>query len=526
VFAFGHWRGVPDISATLAIAWPATAIGCLAAALPVTPILRLVVMAALCGIVGCSFDLLFSGHDAAYTKSDFVASCLGVALVLSVVAWFALRQRYDPDRSWSVSVRGVIGGLVLVAVTLTVSGLLSVSQYDGLRNVQRAYPRPALRDGQVVLARRLDVRGGWQWQPCDAEHRAVGVPLADADANVDMRWPGMPWKLEIEAPRWGGSGRMTWFRNGGSLLLDGDGHAWVFDHEARSVRRTGVGDAVTPLPPRSDMERVTIVGAGPGVQRTLIGNRDTGGLWQLDEDRERLEPVPLPDGDRFTSFADDRRERIRGDAELLPLIESLFEPEDRVDYVRGANRTYVRHANGWRAVDVAESLRRSDRPEAERSGSDMLVFTVTVPASGDRAAFRHDYAPRTGEELWLASWPMAASLARPPVLQLTSLLFGAPDGPSTAWNDPLIAGGKRWFLFVLCLGTGALAGFAVARVLRRRGADAATRRFWVVAALCTGPVGAFIAILCEPARAHAQRRAPSAPPAPRILSPVTVESTR
>jgi hypothetical protein len=517
IFAPTHWRGLPEIELTLAYAWPAAAIGTLCGALPVSPFVRLVAMAALVAVVGCGIDAAAHRENGTTAPVAFGALCGLGAAVLFAIGTHVRSWRHDPDRPWPAATRLVVGGMLVLVVGLASAGAVALGQHNALASLRRAYPEPVELDGRVVLARRTD--DYQRWQPVDAQHAPVGDPVdRDGITPISSRWHGRLYRLELEAPRWHEWRGAGWFRRGASLLLDETGVAWIHDVDA-GIHRTGIGAELQPLPRDCSMARLDVIGQAPGVQRTVVGHAETGGLWWLDAKSDRFEALPLPDGDRFVEFEREARERFVG-GDAAPRIAELFDKGTSLQCVRGERGSYVLADAGWQRVELAVRDRRA--VPAPRTlaiaGDDPLTFSISIAATDAAPAFSHDYAPRTAIERGFAAIAMGASLLRPALLQAASWLWSPRDAATSPWSDPLLAGGRRWWLLVACFGCAAGCVWHVRRWLRRWGADERTVRFWTVVVAGTGLVGVLVTEFCERPRAHARRVQAVPPPAPRIVT--------
>lgn len=516
VFAPTFWAGVPEIWATLAIALPAAACGMFANVLPAGRVLRLLLLAGLVATVGCGLELLGDALTYPAILLLLPLADAGVAALLFAAAVAANRRRFDPDRAWDPATRRLLGTIVLAVLAVASSGTVAVFEADRLRAVQYAYPEFVLHDGQVLLAHRLD---SYQtWQPCSEDHVPVGERFGVSGARTLAGWGGRTgWqKLEVEEPRFGRRASREWIANGRQLLVRGSGSAWIRDGWRGGFRATGIGAEMQPLPAGAQLGRLDVFGAGPGVQQVIASDLVGGGIWRFDEASARFTPLPLPDADHLESFRSVRgRDLVR--EELPEVFRPILEtPNERLVYAQGQRGAYAMTADGWSAL----TLRGKDpepRSVAEVLGDDALCYTVAVSSTEEHPAARHDYSPRTAEECLLASLAYGASLLRTPVQQLWSFAFAPSDARMSPWNDPLLAGGRRWWLLVLCLGIGAGSAWQMRRFLRRLGADDATIRFWTVAAAMTGIVGCVVGEFCERPRAHA-RRPVTTPAAPRIVT--------
>jgi len=519
VFLPTHWAGVPEILAAVGIAVPAAAVGLAAAALPSPWWLR-ILFGAGCAM-GVGFAICYATYgDDGWSPPRYAAACLIAAIGMFALAAHSGTVRRDPDRAWPSRTRWLCGGTFVACVGLLGSAGAFEAQRGALRMLFHAYPRVAQHDGQFVLYRLTDDSAGGEL--VDRDHAPIGRVNASELSEQLVTFPGSYNPFRIGPPVWHPRGQSIydWSNNRElELLLDHTGRAWVWRRrEARLDRVASVGGQWSPA--RCQLQRC--VDAGTGESVVLLGDRDSGRIWRFDHEALRLVEMALPDGDKFVNVRSVRRTAA---ADPAPILHELLEGSEReeLDYVDGERGAYALRDKQWVAFEAPtrSPQRWSPRDILPRIGRDPIHFAVEVEASGERPAFRHEFTPRTASEHLHAAHACCWSLLRAPALQVVGFLRGhAPAGErqrTTIVDDPLLRGRSRPWLLALCVAIAALSVWTVRRRMRAFGADAATQRFWMLAAAATGVAGVLACGLCTRRRMFA-RPAVVPAPAPRIRS--------
>ena len=488
LFEPSFWTGVPEILTTTAIAWPACAIGCLAASLPAPWWIRLLLAGTLTLSVGVAIDL---GHA---RDEDGCASLLGYWLLclLPAAALFAIAanlgtQQNDADQPCMPRARWLGGLLLLFSVSLTCAGLCRKAQQHAIHQAQGSYPRIVEFDGQVQLAAFNRERDAWR--VCGADHVPVSTERSrEVLRIVDYRKPTSgSVRLEIEPPRFNASFRRSLlldYETSVHLLPDGSALLYLV---REGLYRTGIGPQHEKLPSQFETIAVEDVGSRPNRQIILCGDASTGKLWRFDRTLRFFTEMPLPNGDRFVSGGRlPRSEAASGTLSQPTLLTQFFEREQNLQYVRGVAGTYALEDGNWVVLEVPESAPKlAEQMLAARTGDDPFVYAVTVVAHDGFAEFQHDFQPRTLMERLAAGYAMCWSLIYPPALQLVSSVSAAEGLHRGFLLDPLVASGRRTWLLVGCW----LVALASVALLRRRllriGVAAPVRRFWLVLGIAT-----------------------------------------
>src|SRR5690606_26646399 len=413
VYKWSYWAGVPEILTTLTIAWPACAIGCIAASLPVAWWLRGVLLAALTVTCGFLIDTATS-HQGETSKTEFVVWTLSFAAVLFPLAAHLGAQRADPDRPLARHTRWVAGLLLLLSVIFSFGLIAGEMQSIALHSVRSQYPRFVELNGQVALALATD---DWHRMAiCNAEHAATGEFCLRMDVkSVDYQKPGYSVRLEIEAPRFRDTHvRQTRIDYETSIYVDGSGRVWWCHSGDGEVRRIGIGPELQDLPPLAYPLSVADVGDVPNVEVVICGDKQTGRLWRYDQNLGHFVTFALPNDDCFMVF--ERLRRPAQEAASMPsasLLASVFDRDRDVNYIRGAAGSYLVVSGALVKFDAP--TQPTQKPFEYRGvclGDDPLVFRVDVPARDGVASFHHDFAPRTWSERLHAGHAMLWSLLR------------------------------------------------------------------------------------------------------------------
>lgn len=514
----GHWQQVPELLGTMVPAVSACALGLAAAALPLHWFGRLCVLAVEFGL---SFSAVFwlererPSMDTSWPA--FVSGHAAVAAVGVFWAWLVRDLQRDLDRPVPALARRRV--VVPVLALLTCCGCFGLTAFaaNAVARLRNTYPRVVEDRGTMVLATRPE--WGQPWEVVDAQHQPTGQRLPEAKQPGDGR-PGRGLSLDfvrIEAPRSGGyvSAAGT---GEGRLRVGSDGAAWWQSHTG-GLRRLARSADATDFAPGTKVGVLERRQGEPPVAALLepAGN----GVFLFDSSTTSFQWLPVPEGDRLLSFAHHGHDQL----ELLPNGSALA-PGERL--VEGEQFGYV-----VRDAKLLPVVRRKARaaPDAEASARvrvvdvDVLGFTLVIDGRDGGPAFTHRFEPRTFKERSLAALATAFSALRPPLLQ--TIATGLPEPleqrAHAKWQwlcDPLVAGGRRWWLVGVAWLLAAVSARWVRRRLRRFGAGAEAVRFWTIATVLLGPVGAYACFLCELPRRHARRTAAPAA-APRLFTAPT-----
>ncbi|HEU4417474.1 MAG TPA: hypothetical protein VFT55_00970 [Planctomycetota bacterium] len=524
----GWFRQLPSIWGAMVPAVSMCAVGLCAGGLPFPWWVRLLCLPPL---VVIPFSMIYSCERESDLRSSstswpaFVGGHLALAAVAVAWAWLGRGRVGDRDRPAGNAVRwrAIVPMLGVVAVAAVI--VLRLLEATAVDRLHAAWPRLVLAGDKPVLA----VRSDWNepWIVVDAAHQPTGERLAPGQSlgrfglrvDVDL--------LRVEAPR-----ERAWRSSGvgeeGTLWVDADGTAfWKRRDRGGGLRLV---ERETTSPHFGTNAWVETVG-GPGGRRAVVVQPGDAEVWLFDPAAEGFVRVPLPDGDLVAA----RLERTTSE----PVPDAAVVPAKGEELVHGQRFGYAlldqRLVKVVRLVpqppDPADQL-----PERLRFlAFDCLGGTFEYDLGAGIAPFRHRFEPRTATERTFAGLACLLSAMRPPLLQLlTGALAVAPmswgagvarssERPLPGWVtmllDPLVMIGARWWLVAASIVLAVLVAWATRRRLRRRGVDAATLRFWTVAVVLLGPVGALVAIACERRRAWADRALRVPPPAPRIASP-------
>jgi hypothetical protein len=413
---------------------------------------------------------------------------------------------------------------MLGVVAIAAGIVLRLVAANPVERLHVAWPRLVLVSDKPVLA----VRSDWNapWLVVDAEHQPTGQRLAPGHGlgrsglgvDVDL--------LHIEAPRERAS-RSGGVAESGWLWVDADGT--VFWKRADSALREVEKQTTSPhFGANAWIDTLD----GPEGRRAVVGQPGDAEVWLFDPAAEGFVRVPLPDGDLVAA-----RHARHGANEPLP--DAAVVPAKGEDLVHGQRFCYVLREQ--RLVKVLRLVPEPPDPEDQLRDRqrfldfDCLGGTIEYDLGPGVEPFRHRFEPRTATERTFAGFACLLSAMRPPLLQVLSralavpsMSWGAgvvtpPERPLPGWVtmllDPLVMIGRRSWLVLASIALAVLVAWGTRLRLRRRGVDAATLRFWTIAVLLLGPVGAWVAIACEQRRAWADRALRVPPAAPRIVSP-------
>lgn len=522
-FQFGHWQQLPSIWAAMTPAVSACAIGLAAGSLPFAWWGRLWCLAAL--FLVCFPAIHWLALDWTSRMSSmpwFVGGhlVLAAAAVLLLVATGGARRDADRPLPARARCRLLAPLLVVMGVFLVVN--LGIAATNVLERLHSIYPDPVEHDGRIVLSVRDDE--GIRYV-VDEHHVATGERLApiarrSVDSGSMRTWSDF---LRIEPPRRPAADSSR--GSGGWLLVDADGSVWwdPVGHPLRRLTKPGTGAAFAPG------SRPFRVESWSSMDLVLV-EHDGAELWLLDSASGTLRPLRLPDGDRVRNVG-----AIREGTEIVDGPGDV--PVGRGEWlVHGERGLYaLRDGQLVPAGKVVPLVPRDGREprtvkwEGRVDDADPMTWTLEFEGADGVATFRHTFTPRTFRERTLAGVALLGSLGRPPLLQLASSLHPAavphPDSgfqPATRWwwlFDPLVASGRRWWLVLASIALSVVLARAVRKRLRGLDADAATMRFWTIATLLLGLVGALASAVCETRRAWARRGVAIPTVLPRIVTP-------
>lgn len=511
---WGHWQQLPAIWGTMVPAWSACALAVLAVSLPFVWWLRLLCLGAMFVV---SFSAIFwCERESPWSPTSWSTFVLGhfvVAIGAMTFAFWASTGERDADRPLTPRARRTAVVPMLVVAAAAGTALLWMLEGNAIGRLRSTYPSLCRHDGGYVLAVRPDWRQ--PWLVVDAQHAPTGERLTSAkgvspggsDFGLDL--------VRIEGPN-ARSSWQSWLRTGGQLWV-GDGVAWWSSSLSRSLQRVlKIGDEPGFAP---DLNVHTMAVDGGARQVVVFVERDANVVWLLDESSLAVRPLPLAEGDHANHIA--RADR------LAPLEPDGVAPAvgKEEDVVWGSRYGYALREGRLQPVGkVPQPDPRDDSPwnGMRVTAGDGLGWTVAIDAAGGMPAFHHRFEPRTlPERVWagVACWFGAL---RPPLLQLAAACMSPTESPPGKrwfwWLDPLVMHGRRWWLVAAGAALAAWCAWRTRRRLRHLGADAATLRFWTVATLLLGPVGAWCSVLWERPRAWADRSLVIPVAAPRIVS--------
>jgi hypothetical protein len=513
-------RTLPVFVALTAQAVATFALTVFAASLPVAWWLRPFVAAIAWLVVHLSLACLATREATGVLTGTPVWDVTLVALAFTAVFLLAAarheRVRHDADHPLPSSV--LLGSALVVLLSALCVGAVCVTalQKEVFSELRRARPEVALvAPGELRLVRRFELDGRWQEQVVDAEHRATGV---EVPRGVDSQGPQTRYvhrlpdllELHLVADQQfdhflvhgnGRAYRRIAFARGGVEILE-------TDYERHRRRRVFLS--------RPDGRAFSSRARAPSRysvdSAALVGDPADGTVWRLTGERgaQALEPLPLPDGDRFIDFGG-YTERNGNNVTI----------HAGMSVIRG-QRSWRLHEGGLVAVD-GDSARRSesapDRLAIEAHNLDVLTPEATFRAL-DGATLRHRFALHTGAEKFWASLAMALTVLRPPPAAVASAFAdpaAAKDSSAGFLLDVVLLDGRR-ALLALNLLLHALLAYGMCALLRRRGASKAHS---VCSALGTA-LGGF---LFFPFIAGVEtRRAYARPVAPAPRQPLLIES--
>jgi hypothetical protein len=199
----------------------------------------------------------------------------------------------------------------------------------------------------------------------------------------------------------------------------------------------------------------------------------------------------LPDGDHFVhrAYFAVPRDRKLG-LMHLPLA------------VRGERGVYVWQKDRFVAAPADAALEPENELHLDYPRRAAVAFTLTVTDAGGRTVLQHRYQPRTAAEKTLAFLTLGVSVLRPTIISLLSLpaTDRAFEAGQSLILDQAVAAGERQVLIPIAVLT-VLLGALTHRRLRRFGASAARRRFWLAAVLLGGLPVFLCQLLVETRRA-------------------------
>lgn len=513
----GHWQQVPRMLGTMVPAVSACALGLAAAALPLHWFGRLCVLAV---VFGLSFSAIFwlererPSMDTSWPA--FVGGHAALAVVGVFWTWLVRDLQRDLDRPVPAMARRRV--VVPVLALLTCCGCFGLTAFtaNAVARLRNTYPRVVETQGTMVLATRLE--WGQPWEVVDAQHQPTGQRLPEA-MELGDRQRGRGISLDfvrIEAPR-SGEHASSSNTGGGQILVGSDGVTWWRPHNGR-LRRLMKSDGAPDFAPGTQVAMLARSAGGKQVAALL--EPDGAGVFLFDDATHRFEWLPAPERERLRTFTYNTRDNL----DRLPEGEAIADGR----LIQGETFAYA--VREGRLLPVARRKPRAapeDEPWARVRQVDADVFEFTLVGDGREGgpAFTHRFEPRTFKERSLAALAMAFSALRPPLLQTVATGLPEPleQRAHAKWQwlcDPLVAGGRRWWLVGAAWLLAAVSARWVRRRLRRFGAGADAVRFWTIATVLLGPVGAYACFLCELPRRHARRTAAPAA-APRLFTAPT-----
>ncbi|MFK7743134.1 MAG: hypothetical protein AB8H80_22660 [Planctomycetota bacterium] len=506
------WGRVPQLMALFSLALPAAVAVMLALALPVSLLLRIVMLPVVLAVAGFAF-LLVRGHGR-FQPLPYALSSLGFVAVLAAVAVAAMRRRYDPDRAWAAGGRVAIGGFLVLVGSLCAAAGVAELEKENAKRLHSEFPRTMRTDDSIVLARRTRAA----WERVESDHSGTGE-LAAADARRLYYGARIRSKLlDVDLARFSLfrtlSAERRWRISQGY-----DDRAWLQPGRRAPLVRLGIGPEHRALPsgPYLAVTHEQDGGSGGSAYSVLAGIADRTEVFVQDRKLGWLVAKPLPNRDRFVAFQAMPAHRLM-DADQRARAARATRGGDSLIAAVGHSDSYVFVDGGWQTVARRAAGDRRDEPLSLSTETlDLLRLRVYAPDDGVLPAFEHTFEPRTAMEKFYAGTVIASSLLRLPLLQVVDRWSDSSSMAVSMFHDPLIADGRRTWLFVLQLVFGVACAALIGRRLRRIGAPRSAVYFWVFATLCTGAVAVLLAWLCETRRGHAHPEIPEAS-RPRIAS--------
>jgi hypothetical protein len=446
---------------------------------------------------------------------------LAFAVPMMVTAMRLEREGRDLDRPMSrARLTAVACGLV--AVALAGSVLLHMNQLDARRNLESHYPQVALlKDGTPAL---VVVNNYKPQYLVDAQHRRIAGPVPELEMVLTRRNRNETPKPEAllgDGGRLMRGVRYDWVAAayGISCYVGSDGLVHLFkpgsEDAPGEVRRLGK-EGGQPFSRRSRA-------IGPGRHTVLILDREDHAIWRYDlgGHEAAFTRVTMPGGDRVV---EDLTREVWREMEPNSFFGDLL-------VVRGERGVYLADRSGFVPVppDILRVVERVDRrrkqPQVGVEMSGPVHGRATLPASDGRAAFTHDYTPRTLRERATYLLMTSLSLLRPPLLTLGAvpfrreqLDFGNPtDDDARIFLDPMVMNHAGWIL-PLCLLLGAGLAVLTYRRLGRLGLPPSRRALWTGTVFCFGVLAYVVHRACENDRAW------RAPPKEEASAPLLIKS--
>lgn len=449
---------------------------------------------------------LLAGHP--------VRVALGMAVLAGVFLAGAARHEAitaDPDRPLPRSILMTSGVVAIGCLLFVTPAMVTGIQRDLLEAVAAQRPavvRLAESAGRLSLAGAPEYRHGSSRPLLDADLRQTGTITSIADGDV-LQDPGLVLRVpnvlspRLTSDRWSSSLRLP--GGMGYLRVLGDARRLEIlrltwnpptrstivvdrpdDGKFSANLRWAVADPETPEP------------------ELFVGDDEDGSLWKLTlHPVPRLQPLQLPEGDRFVGF-----EGYGIDAHWVAVV-------------RGRAGVWRWQGGQFVAGPIVRTAGMSSpRLTQEVVDPDVLTPDVIV-RSLDGQSLRHRFGLVGFAQRLQGGAAMAMAIVRPPTSALAGLVccdhsILRQDG--VAWTvDPLVITGRPWLAGGSVL-LHLLVAFAVHRHLRRLGASWTRALAW---ALSVG-LGGFLVCLflagVETRRAHRRVAAPTSVPAPLILS--------
>lgn len=440
----------------------------------------------------------------------YVLFQVGAALVYALVAVRGHLRQHDPDRPvpWGVQwTRAVVIAVSFAALACFATPPVQ----DALAGVVSQYPSIVRRaDGSYELALVDRERGVLRHVTPD--HRRTGDDRSREETDDIVFTPA---RFRSDAPTEAEAGLppMTYVRR--ELRLGSAAHqllfhpferVWIEQPSGKVIfARRGLlswnHDRATRIDAlRMELERPD--GRGFGARTTIladggvlglndfqsqitsfvVGDLDDGTLWRIVHRGEprRIEPIPLPDGDRFVSWAWWIAREGGPEAVVVIGERGRYAFDDD-----GALAPTDREPQPWRT--------RRDSRIRVTPGADPFFARVDVLTADGRVEFSHDYAPRRSAMSTVRAVAIGWGLLRPAALARVDV--PGIDGSDTtrALARPTLGVGLALVLAGLALWT-----------LRRRGAELGRCVGWTLIVAAFGPVGFLTFLLLESKTAFAR----------------------